>query len=56
VWVLGSHPGVSGSLAADLPLALPQPRQRDAATLAHQRNAVLHALQAVHAVRAGGSH
>lgn len=47
VWVLDSHPG---RVAADLSIALPRPRQRGGAALAERRNAVLQALQAVHAV------
>jgi sulfonate transport system ATP-binding protein len=47
VWVQGSQPG---RLAADIAVALPRPRLRDGAALAERRAAVLHALQAVHAV------
>lgn len=47
VWVLDSRPG---RLAADVDVALPTPRQRDDPSLAERRSAVLHALQAVHAI------
>ena len=50
VWVLDSHPGPSGSFAADIRIGLPQPRQRDSVVLAQRRNEVLHALQQVHAL------
>ncbi|OYT95353.1 MAG: sulfonate ABC transporter ATP-binding protein [Pseudomonas sp. PGPPP3] len=50
VWVLDSHPDTGGSLAADIAIPLPQPRQRDLSALATHRSAVLHALQAVHAI------
>ncbi len=47
VWVLDSQPG---RLAAEVVVPLPRPRQRDSAALAERRAAVLHALQAVHAI------
>ena len=47
VCVLRSHPGRT---AADLAVSLTQPRQRDDPALAESRLAVLHALQAVHAI------